>query len=45
LPGEGQEIEIEYPVKSGNGGARLEIRGWNVARQSVQVTVPKSAAN
>jgi len=45
LPGEDQKIDIEYPAKSGNGAARLEIRGWNVALQTVPVTVPKSAAN
>jgi len=45
LPGEDQAIEIEYPVKSGNGAARLEIRGWNFPTQAVPVPVPNSAAN
>jgi hypothetical protein len=45
LPGESREIEIEYPAKLGNGGARLAIRGWNFAQQIVPVTQGGSAAN
>jgi hypothetical protein len=45
LPGESREIEIEYPAKLGNGGARLAIRGWNFAQQIVPVAQGGSAAN
>jgi hypothetical protein len=37
LPGESREIEIEYPLKAGNGGALIAIRGWNLARLTVPV--------
>jgi len=37
LPGEGREIEIEYPAKSASGPAQVALRGWNLARQVVPV--------
>jgi hypothetical protein len=37
LPGESREIEVEYPVKSANGGARLALRGWNISQQTTPV--------
>ncbi len=37
LPGESQEIEIEYPAKPGKGPAEVAIRGWNTAKQIVPV--------
>ncbi len=37
LPGERREIEIEYPLKAGNGGAQIAIRGWNLTRLTVPV--------
>ena len=45
LPGESQEIEIEYPAKAGNGAARVEIRGWNLAKQIAPVLPAAVAAN
>lgn len=37
LPGESREIEIEYPAKSATGPAQIALRGWNLAKQVVQV--------
>jgi Exo-beta-D-glucosaminidase Ig-fold domain/Glycosyl hydrolases family 2/Concanavalin A-like lectin/glucanases superfamily/Glycosyl hydrolases family 2, sugar binding domain/Glycosyl hydrolases family 2, TIM barrel domain len=39
LPGESREIEIEYPIKQGNRDAQLAIRGWNLEKQIVQVSL------
>jgi Exo-beta-D-glucosaminidase Ig-fold domain/Glycosyl hydrolases family 2/Concanavalin A-like lectin/glucanases superfamily/Glycosyl hydrolases family 2, TIM barrel domain/Glycosyl hydrolases family 2, sugar binding domain len=41
LPGESRAIEIEYPAKQWNGAAQVAIRGWNISKQTLQV----SAAN
>ncbi len=35
LPGETREIDIEYPATPGRGAARVMIRGWNVAEQTI----------
>jgi hypothetical protein len=43
LPGERREIDIEYPASAGHGAARLAIRGWNAAKQSVPVEPSESA--
>ncbi len=37
LPGESRHIEIEYPVKSANGAARLALRGWNIPQQATPI--------
>ncbi len=37
LPGESQEIEIEYPASAASGAARLEIRGWNLATTAIPI--------
>jgi len=37
LPGESREIEIEYPLSSGSGAPKLEIRGWNETRQTIGI--------
>jgi hypothetical protein len=37
LPGESREIEIEYPLKAGNGAVEVAIRGWNLSKQTVPV--------
>jgi hypothetical protein len=37
LPGESQEIEIDYPASAAQGGAKLEIRGWNLATTAIPI--------
>jgi len=45
LPGEHREIDIVYPAKAANGAARLAIRGWNIQKQTVPVTLSDGKAN
>ena len=45
LPGEKREIEIAYPAKAANGAAQLAIRGWNIHKQAVPVTLSEGKAN
>jgi hypothetical protein len=44
LPGETREIEIDYPTKSANGPAQLAIRGWNLAMQTVPISMSQGVA-
>ncbi|MGA7291477.1 MAG: LamG-like jellyroll fold domain-containing protein [Terriglobales bacterium] len=37
LPGESQEIEIEYATKPGMSAAQIALRGWNTADQIIPV--------
>jgi len=45
FPGEHREIEIVYPAKAANGAAQLAIRGWNIQKQTVPVTLSEGKAN
>lgn len=44
LPGETREIGIDYPAKSANGPAQLAIRGWNLAMQTVPISMSRGVA-
>jgi hypothetical protein len=45
LPGESREIDIKYPAKSANGAAQLNLRGWNLAKQTLPIASAGAAAN
>ena len=41
LPGQVQNIEIEYPVDEARGSAEIALRGWNTPSQTIAVAAQK----
>ncbi len=37
LPGETQEVEIEYPASAAKGAPQVKLRGWSLAETTVAV--------
>lgn len=38
LPGETREMDIECPASAAHGPAKLSVRGWNLAPQTIAVS-------
>jgi hypothetical protein len=41
LPGEGRDVQVEYPASAGTGAPQIQLRGWNLGPTAVSLQVAR----